>query len=104
MINVFFEDLLAQWRSVFYTAPIVIFCSLTATFFGIKYYSKEKTHLVFIIYSATIFLLFTITDVVKITFSLSKRNMSAVIESANTFVEIIEFFTFYRFFFADNPI
>ena len=98
MIDIFFEDLLAQWRSVFYTAPIVILCSLFAIFFGIRYYHNEKTHVVFIIYSATIFLLFTMSDIFKITSSLSKRNMSAIIESGNTVVEVIEFFTFYYFF------
>ena len=98
MINMFFEDLLAQWKGVFYTAPIVILCSLFAIFFGIKYYCKDKTHTLFIIYSATIFLLFTISDVFKITSPLSKRNMSAIIESANTLLEVIEFFTFYHFF------
>jgi len=99
MANIFLQNLLTEWSHVFYTTPIVIICSLFATLFGLKYYYKEKTHILFIIYSTTIFLLFMTLDIFKITSSLSSRNMSAIIEAGNTIIEVIELFIFYHFLF-----
>jgi len=98
MDDSFFKKLFFDWSKVYYTTPIVIVCSFLAIVFGIKYYQKEKTHILFIIYSISTFLLFLLAESFTIISLKTSRNKAAIIETGNILFEFIELSVFYYFF------
>ena len=98
MDNSFLKKLFFEWSRVYYTTPMVIFCSFLAIFFGIKYYQKEKTYIFFILYSIITFLLFLPVKIFVIMLLPPSRNKTAILHTGNTLFELIEFFVFYYFF------
>ena len=98
MENSFWEKLLIDWSKVYYTGPIVMICSFFAIFFGIKNYRKEKVYACFVLFSVSCFLLFSLTDIIRLVLPFRSRNKFMALETCNVLFEFTELFVFYYYF------
>jgi hypothetical protein len=95
----FLEKLNEEWSRVFYTTPLVIVFTLLTISIGVKYYRKEKTRFLFIIYALSCLALIAGVDFYRILSTPTARNKSIAIQSANMIFGLIEFTVFNCFFF-----
>ena len=93
------EKLFTAWANMYYTGPLMFFCSLFALIIGIKFYRKEKSYNLFITYTISTIILVNIgMDFVKHCFSIEKISGAIILESGNTLFALVEFSIFIYFF------
>ena len=92
------EDLNEVWSKTYYIKPVLLVCILIAFFIGIKFYKKEKSHLLFLIYALFSFITLLILDISTIKNGLSHKAHWVITETGNTILEISEFLIFFYYF------
>lgn len=94
-----FKKILEGWANLFYTGPIWFLCALFALIVGIKYFRKEKSYQLFIIYCLSSLIIMNIIHDLFI-YSLTSKGIGRTIflETANTLFTIVEITTFFYWF------
>jgi len=91
-----------MWGNTYYTTPVVIMCSLLTIIIGVKSHRREKSSILFIIYSLSCLILFIGSDLYTALYqykaSPPSRNKSVILQSANTIFALFELFTFYYYY------
>ena len=93
------EELLDVWSKTYYLKPILLIFISISFFVGVKFYTKESSYLNFLIYIIVSLILLILLDIDINKKGVSQRFRTIIIESENTFLEIVEFIAFYHYFF-----
>jgi hypothetical protein len=101
MEQTFWEKINNDLGNTYYTIPVVIISSLLVIITGIKLHLKEKSSILFIIYSLCCLILFVGSELFKILYQYkasTSRIKIAILQSGNTLFALIELFIFYYYY------
>ncbi len=92
------ERILGFWQKFYYVTPFAILCQFAAIVSGVRYFKKEKIHILFVIYAFSGFVLIIIINFFVIALDIQGKNRTLIIESINILFAFVEYLVFYYFF------
>lgn len=93
------ERLVTGWTNMHYTGILWFICSLFALIVGIKYYRKDRSYQLFILYClSNTFLLNIVNNFINYSFNLKGIRHVIYLETANTLFALLEITAFFYLF------
>lgn len=99
MESSFFDRLFQEWRSIFFSKPILLISMLLAFIVGVTVKNKRTSQIGFLIYIVSCFTIMLGTELIIVLFNKNGREAIIIIEVTNTIIASIELAVFYYFFF-----
>lgn len=93
----FWTYLFEHWKAIYFAAPFVILCQVTALFAYIKYWKKEKIYSLFLLYIISGLILFILSPIILYHFKGDLRRRTILTESLNISFAFVEFSVFCYF-------